>query len=464
MRKIIIAVMAVIFSSLAFNASAEEYAVRKGDCLSIIGKQLGVPWRKIAKASKVKGPKYTIYVGQKLNIPRETVKAAAVQIVTVPESTQYLEKINVLEAKIAELKQKFNEATALAAKKEIEAAAAAQQEKTSTKIVTEIATVQTSTGTVQETGKETAAEAVVVKTTAQGESEAAEVRKTDSKLVATAFTPVISESKKSASANDQFDLFMIKGGWRSQDNKTVNQGDTYRAKIRYRPYSFNAFGHDVGVGGFAIGETGSGSSGSSDFRWNKVTLGPTAKVYGDHWNAVTELGWSGQWDYGANDKQTTYSGYLLQYLNLEQRRAAKKKAFPQTELVGYFTAPYESSKESTKPGKTMGMSLAPTNKAVMGLEIRQSLYDFDISDHLTLTPGIMAGAGYEATSPFGKIGPFAKLRSYDQDIIIADINLKDVSGVQGYRSYYSVNLVLSGVINAIKVAGITKASDLTVKK
>ncbi len=463
MKKVIIAGMAVIFSLLAYNASAEEYAVRKGDCLSVVGKQLGVPWRKIAKASKVKGPKYTIYIGQKLNIPRETVKAATVQTttvktVTVPESTQYLEKINLLQTQISELKQKLNEATALAAKKE----------KTSTQVAAVTTEVQTSISTVQETRDETAteAEAAVAKTTVKGETEAAESQKTDSKLVATAFTPVVSESKKSASANDQFDWFMIKGGWRSQDNKTVNQGDTYQTKIRYRPFSFNAFGHDVGVGGFFIGETGSGSSGASDFRWNKLTLGPTAKVYGNHWNAVTELGWSGQWDYGANDKQTTYSGYLLQYLNLEQRRAAKKKAFPQTELVGYFTAPYESSKESTKPGKTMGMSLAPTNKAVMGLEIRQSLYDFDLSDHLTLAPGLMAGGGLEATAPFGKIGPFAKLRSYDQDIIIADINLKDVSGVQGYRSYYSVNLVLSGVINAIKAAGITEAeaADLTVKR
>lgn len=44
------------------------YIVKKGDNLSTIGKRYGVNWKIIAKDNNVKGPRYVIYVGQKLII------------------------------------------------------------------------------------------------------------------------------------------------------------------------------------------------------------------------------------------------------------------------------------------------------------------------------------------------------------------------------------------------------------
>ena len=47
-----------------------EYVVQKGDCLSVIGTKFNVKWQDIAVLNNVKGPKYIIYVGQKLAIPQ----------------------------------------------------------------------------------------------------------------------------------------------------------------------------------------------------------------------------------------------------------------------------------------------------------------------------------------------------------------------------------------------------------
>jgi len=52
----------------AYTGSDEVwYTVQKGDTLSKIGKQFGVPWQSIALLNKIKPP-YTIYVGQQLRI------------------------------------------------------------------------------------------------------------------------------------------------------------------------------------------------------------------------------------------------------------------------------------------------------------------------------------------------------------------------------------------------------------
>lgn len=42
------------------------YIVQSGDSLSLIGEQLGVPWRDIAALNGINGPEYTIYPGQSL--------------------------------------------------------------------------------------------------------------------------------------------------------------------------------------------------------------------------------------------------------------------------------------------------------------------------------------------------------------------------------------------------------------
>lgn len=45
-----------------------SYTVQSGDCLSVIGAKLGVPWQRIASANGIYSP-YTIYIGQVLTIP-----------------------------------------------------------------------------------------------------------------------------------------------------------------------------------------------------------------------------------------------------------------------------------------------------------------------------------------------------------------------------------------------------------
>lgn len=62
------------------------YKVVKGDCLSTIGKKLGVDWKKIASENTIKSP-YIIYVGQILIIP-----AAETTIIVPQNNTSAIKK------------------------------------------------------------------------------------------------------------------------------------------------------------------------------------------------------------------------------------------------------------------------------------------------------------------------------------------------------------------------------------
>lgn len=418
MKKLIVIGLAVIFLLSASLSSAEEYTVKKGDCLSKIGEQFEAPWRDIAKVNKVKGPKYTIYIGHKLAIPRKPAKVSA--------STQYLDRIRSLRVQIAELEQKL-------------------------KAAVDVQTVKQETVTVAETKQQTVVAPVI----------AAEKEETSTKVD----VPVVIDTAKSYTANDRFSMYMSVGGWKSSGNKDESAGQYGQAKIRYRPFAFNLFGHEIGAGGFLMGETGSGSTGKWDFGWNKLGIGPSAKIYGYGWDASTDLGWTRQWDSGVNDKQVTDSVYLMEFVNLEQRRGADLKWFPQTELMFAAIMPFSASKESTKAGKTFGQSLPTNDKSVYSVEVKQSIYDFDFNNHMRLTPGILLGGGFEAGNSYGKIGPFVKLAAYGQDILIADLSIKDKSNVDGVRWYAGLMLNVSGAVKAIKASRITQpaAEDLQVK-
>lgn len=261
----------------------------------------------------------------------------------------------------------------------------------------------------------------------------------------------------SRAVNDQIDLFMNFGGWISVDNKTANAGQYASAKLRYRPFRYSLFGQEAGAGVFVLGETGSGHSGQSDFHWSKVGAGISHKIYGQGWDNVTDLGWARQRDQGKNDKQTTDMVYLSNYTNVEQRRQDGNKLLPQTEIMLTANIPYSANRVSTKSGKTLGQALPANDKLTAGLDVRQSVYDFNFGE-FRLTPGILFGGGMEASSAVGKIGPSVKLAAYNQDILIADIFAKIKSGVDGWRWYPNIFLNPYGAIKAYKASQITEPS------
>lgn len=421
--------LAVLFLSLACIASAEYTTVQRGDCLSAIGRQLKVPWREIAKVNNIEPP-YTIFVGQKLEIPYSNVIQAEVAPVRAAE---YVEKIKSLQAQILELEKKMNENSKTQTQKKENLKAPAEVKKE---------TAEIPSGEVKAAYKANVA---------------ADVKK---EVIA----PAAPESvKKSSVEKDQFSMYMSAGGWKSYDNEKKATGRYYSGKLRYRPFALNMFGHEVGVGGFLMGETGSGKSGIWDFDWKKGIIGPTLKIYGNSWDASTDVGWSRQWDKGVNDKQITDSLYIMQYINFEQRRSANKHWLPQTELMASGTIPYSAHRESTKPGKTYGKSLEPADKLVYGAELKQSIYDFNFDNHLRLTPGIMLGGGYEADNRYYKVGPFVKLAYYGQDILILDVFAKEKQKTDGGRYYASLMISVDGIFKAYKRANIAEAKPIDLK-
>ena len=63
---LVVAIVAVLI--FCGTAVAEKYIVKRDDCLSVIGANLNIDWRKIAKVNRIKHP-YIIYPDQKLIIP-----------------------------------------------------------------------------------------------------------------------------------------------------------------------------------------------------------------------------------------------------------------------------------------------------------------------------------------------------------------------------------------------------------
>ncbi len=70
---------------------ANRYVVKRGDCLSKIGNDLGVNWKDIAVANGITSP-YVIYVGQSLLIPGKKVQQMTSQVIeqkpNIPEGVQ----------------------------------------------------------------------------------------------------------------------------------------------------------------------------------------------------------------------------------------------------------------------------------------------------------------------------------------------------------------------------------------
>lgn len=441
MKKMLLVGLAVVFLSLASLSSAEEYAVKGRDCLSKIGQQSGVAWQQIAKVNNINAP-YTIYVGQKLEIPSATPVARQKTAVPIPASTQYLDEIRLLQAQICELEKKLNQAATVAREKE-EAPAP---------VVTGIQTRSDAQVARQEAGVKQ--ENVVSSMTARTEAPA----KVELPVVVYA-----AEQTKPYIADDKYGAYMTGGGWKSFDTDKDSRGEFLSAQIAYRPILVNMLNHDVRLGGFLLGEIGSGTSlGKYDFEWYKLGGGFSSKIYGNNWDDTTNLGLTGQWDSSNSSKQTTYAVYLSNYLNLEQRRGAGEKWFPQTEVGLYGSFPFSASKENNRNGQSM----TADNKFSVGLEVKQSLYDFSLNKNHKLVPGLMGGIGVEGDNFFGKLGPFIKWRAFNQDILVLEGFGKKTSSVEGFRGYGLLSANFDGIRKAVKAAGITEptAADLTVSK
>ena len=406
MKRLIVGLTMLFFLLLANFAVAGEYIVKNGDCLSKIGQQSGVAWQKIAKANSIKSP-YIIEIGQILQIP-STIVVEKKTVAQVSSSSEYLETIRTLQAEIAALELKLKKAEAP---------------------VLVVAEVEPAPVTVKEVP-----------------------------------APVVKAEETTAPAsmasNDKFSAYMSGGAWKAFSTEKASEGQFLTGKIGYRPFIFNISGREVGVGGFLLGETGTGlSQDKYRFNWYKLGGGASAKVYGEGWDNSTDLGITGQFDSSDSSRQDTYAAYLYNNLNLEQRRASGKALLPQTEVGFYASVPISSEKESAT-----GVRMTADNKFVIGAEIKQSIYDLSISKNHKLVPGLMAGIGYEGNNPYAKLGPFLKWRAYNQDIIFLELFSKKVSGVDGIRGYGLLSLNLGGVIKAVNSALITQptAEDLRV--
>lgn len=79
-------------SSSSSTINSSTYTVVSGDTLSAIGQKLSVNWKDIASANGIKSP-YTIYIGQKLTIPRGSSSSSSNEVTHTVKSGDTLSSI-----------------------------------------------------------------------------------------------------------------------------------------------------------------------------------------------------------------------------------------------------------------------------------------------------------------------------------------------------------------------------------
>jgi len=431
MKKLLIVVMTIVFSLLASSSFAEEYIVKKGDCLGKIGNQFGVAYGKIAKANNIKPP-YTIFPGQTLTVP--TVRKKTVTLISY--------KVKRLKAEVVALEKELKarkDARLTSIKKAIKAT------DTEEEVTAPVAKKE-----------ETKTTKVIVTTSEQGKT--ANVK---TEVVATTVVTTAVKDGFTGGSKDVFDL-MMHGTYYKTANGTDGSGTSVGGRMRFRPdvfYFSNVGGSDynLGIGLHAYGSMVDGKAGKNSDAYHNRTLiaGPTAKLYGKGWDANFDLGFGlvNQAGKGYDENQTAAAPFIW-YSNYA-RRIANNPWFAKTEIGLGMIIPIGA--KSSRDMNTAELSLV------------QWIYDKKIKEDIRLSVGVEAGIGYSKSSSatdFYRLGPALSLNYKTQNVVTLSAGYKNKVSSDGDLWLINVSTNVGNIIKLVKASRITepKAADLTISK
>ncbi len=274
-----------------------------------------------------------------------------------------------------------------------------------------------------------------------------------------AFPPVpvyVSPKEEEREIVDAFEFYV--GGGTYESVHYDARGCYLWGRARYRPFEFSISDKlCLKIGAFASGALGSGNDQDYGYHWGKWAIGPTAKLVGLHWDADFDAGIGRLDNKGGIDlyksEQIDDIFLLSAHGNFYGRRDKGKRWLPKTELNLEATLPY--NEEQRRSWDNNPLTPDPYDNRVAELSLTQGIYDFELTDHLRLTPGFNLGVGreYGIGRNFYQLGPRTTLSWHNQDIIsISFLNFKEQLGGNGDQWHWlSGWLNISGLIKAYQI-------------
>jgi len=231
---------------------------------------------------------------------------------------------------------------------------------------------------------------------------------------------------------DQYDkdyqnFALIAGaGWYEKAKKTAEKPGSHKGNYQWlkaRGYlgwtSYN--GVDYGGGIFGFLARGKGKDNGYKYDWWKWVVGPTVKMYGDHWDADIDVGLGMQYDKGGIDlyksKQSTPIFLASAHLNMFNLFTDNSSEwFRKSELNLEYVKSFSEDQKHSWNGEALEAD--PTEIETVELALRQSIYDISLTDTLRVVPEINLALGENIATDqaYFKFGPSASLGWYGQDI------------------------------------------------
>lgn len=484
MKKTVMAMfMAMVFlllSSAAMAETVERYAVKEGDCLSVIGSKLKIKWKKIALDNKISKP-YIIHPGQKLII-QQTVKEWkkvnrnpykgtwqwAIENFSLPAEIkkQVMKNIENNNFQWIELESGQILNQMVFGQNQIQNKTLCSWSKTQLYAAKDYGYGNYHVIRVLMCGNWAWYKVNFKKKIAEFPPVPVFGSKEEAGFPP---VPVFSpEQEEKTAFYSRFDAYMGGGAYESVHEDA--KGWYVWGKARYRPLEFN-LGDNLyaRLGIFAFGAMGQGNDRNYNYDWRKWAIGPTAKLIGIHWDADLDAGIGKLYNKGGEglykSEQIDNIFLFSAHLNYYARRDAKKKWFSKTEFNFELTVPFSSSHEHAWNGQTLTPD-AYHNRSIE-LFLTQSIYDIDLDNHLLLTPGFNFGIGhnYGLDQNFYQLGPCATLSWHNEDIVsVSFLNYKEMLNGDGDQwNWISGYLNISGVYMAYKSSQIKEATEKDLK-
>jgi len=499
-----VVIMVLLLSSAVMAETTVNYPVKRGDSLWRIGKNFQVRWQRIAQTNKIKGPKYVIYPKQVLVIPEKHWEVVggnpyegtyqwAITNFNLPSEIKRRVMKNIRNSDFQWLKG------GLKSSQRLEQVTFGQDQ-----IWDDVLTVWSNglTYAARDYGVDEYHVIFVLecKNWVWWREEKEEVKKKEVSFPPVPIfvgekeealfppVPVFERQREEASFPPvpvfvgqkekieeidpcRADLY-IGGGiyetdrWLNSNNKDYYANGWYLwAKGRYRPLGFRVNKNITACfGGFAFGALGQGDDQNYNYSWRKWLIGPSLKLMGPHWDADFDFGWGklisegGESLYQSNQWDDIYS--LAAHLNLYQRKDRGEKWFPKTEGNIELTLPYRDKHEHSWNGNAIDPN--PYDNKVLEIALTQHVYDFKLSDHWLLTPGVNLAyiKEFGRDDPnFLQFGPRMTMGWYGKDILsVSFLNYKENLGGNGDQWHWlSGYLSIGGLIEAYNSSQITEA-------
>ncbi len=499
MKRLLIFLGAVgLFLLPSVNSEAAEYLVQKGDCLSVIGQKTKTDWRQIARANNLKSP-YLIYPGQKLSLPeereknhKERIKQSKKRLYTQVGANPYqgtwqwaLDNFNLPEPIKQKIRQNIQEDKfkwfRLASGQQISQMVSGQGQILN-QLVSQWDRAQLYAA--KDYGVDGYHYLLILKCGNwawfnQAEKRSAgksgkPISKEPIKLAKVGLTqePALKvelvsqeEEETSSSSFEVFDLYLGGGVYESAHYQDQADGYYLWGKARYRPFSFTSeSGLETKAGLFLFGASWQGDDRGYNYQGEKIALGPTFKLLGRHWDLDLDLGFGWMWNEGSISQYQSWQKdniFLLSaHSNFYSRRDKGEKWFAKTEANLELTLPFDSRREHSWAGE----SLVPDayDNAVLELSLDQAIYDFQLKDHLRLTPGVNLGFVREFgrdDPDFLQFGPNLTLSWQNQDIVkFFAFNYKENLGGDGDQWHWFGGWIsIDGLYQAYQASRIKQA-------